>query len=219
MNELRAVLWDMDGTLVDTEPSWIAAEYALAERHGATWSRDLALELVGNNLIDSGRFIREHMRIDLSAEEIVEDLLDAVIADLERDIPWRPGARELLADLSDAGIPCGLVTMSYQRFAGPIVAHLPVGSFDVLVTGDVVDNGKPHPEPYLRAAELLGVRPEECLAIEDSNTGVASAEAAGCAVLCVPHHVAVPSAPTRTLAVTLDGLSVGDLRSFLRRDG
>lgn len=206
-----AVLWDMDGTLVDTEPYWIDTEFALAAEHGATWSTDLALQLVGNDLLSSGRFIREHMGLDLSPEEIVDRLLDGVVARVSAEVPWRPGARELLAELGERGVPCALVTMSYERFAAPIVAALPPGSFQVVVTGDRVTHGKPHPEPYLTAAGLLGVDAADCLAIEDSDTGCRSAEAAGCTVLAVPHHVAVPPGVRRVFRDTLDGLTVSAL--------
>ena len=190
-----AVLWDMDGTLVDTEPYWIEAEFELAEKYGGSWSTEHALELVGNDLVDSGRYIREHMfagvEVDLEPSDIVEHLLDGAVARLERQVPWRPGAVELLASLREAGVPCALVTMSYRRFVAPILAHLPADTFDAVITGDAVSNGKPHPEPYLKAAAELEVHPADCLAIEDSNTGARSAEAAGCTVLVVPHHVPV----------------------------
>ena len=201
----------MDGTLVDTEPYWIDTEFALAEAYGGTWSRELALELVGNDLITSGRFIRKHMGIDLTPEEIVERLLDGVIARVRVEVPWRPGARELLERLREDGVPCALVTMSYERFVAPILAHLPAGSFRAVVTGDAVTRGKPDPEPYLTAARLLAVDPTECVAIEDSDTGTRSAEAAGCRVFVVPHHVDVPPGEGRTFRDSLVGLTPGDL--------
>lgn len=206
-----AVLWDMDGTLVDTEPYWIAVEFELAERHGGTWSTEHALTLVGNDLLVSGRYIREHMGIELTAEEIVEELLDGVVAKVREEVPWRPGARELLADLGAAGVPSALVTMSYRRFVEPVLEALPVGSFAAVVTGDEVSHGKPHPAPYLLGAELLGVDPGDCVAIEDSSTGVASATAAGCRVVAVPHHVEVPKAPGHTQHDTLAGLDPAGL--------
>ena len=206
-----AVLWDMDGTLVDTEPYWIEAEFALAERYGGAWSREHALALVGNDLIESGRYIRTHMGIDLAPEEIVEELLDGVIAGVEREVPWRPGALELLAALRADDVPCALVTMSYQRFVTPVLGGLPEHSFPVVVTGDNVSRGKPHPEPYLEAARLLGVDPRDCVAIEDSETGTRSAEAAGCAVLVVPHHVPVEPGERRFFRDSLAGLGSADL--------
>jgi HAD superfamily hydrolase (TIGR01509 family) len=196
----------MDGTIVDTEPSWVAAEYALATRYGGVWSDEDGLALVGSDLLASGRYIRERMGIDLAPEQIVEELLDAVIEQVEEVVPWRPGARELLASLRAAGVPCALVTMSYARFAAPIVAALPPGTFDAVITGDAVDRGKPHPEPYLAAARALDVLAGECLAIEDSDTGATSAAAAGCTVLVSPLHVDVPPGPGRIFVEDLAGL-------------
>ncbi|WP_308043193.1 HAD family hydrolase [Nocardioides mangrovi] len=203
-----AVLWDMDGTLVDTEPYWIETEYALAERYGGTWSEAHALNLVGNDLLDSGRYIREHMGIDLEPEQIVQELLDGVVGRVEQEVPWRPGAVELLTGLVASGTPCALVTMSYERFVAPILARLPAETFRVIVTGDKVEFGKPHPEPYLTAAAALGVRPEDCLAVEDSNTGAKSAEAAGCLVLVVENHVPVLVGERRVFADTLEGIDL-----------
>jgi HAD superfamily hydrolase (TIGR01509 family) len=209
MTELpAAVLWDMDGTLVDTEPYWIQTEFDLAEKYGGTWSEAHALNLVGNDLLDSGRYISEHMGIDLSPEEIVEALLDGVVHRVEDDVPWRPGAVDLIATVREAGIPSALVTMSYERFVAPILAQLPPETFRVVVTGDRVTQGKPHPEPYLTAAAALGLRPEDCLAIEDSNTGARSAEAAGCLVLVVENHVPVLQTDRRVFADSLAGLDL-----------
>lgn len=206
-----AVLWDMDGTLVDTEPYWIDTEHELAAAHGATWSQEHALNLVGQDLLTSGAYIREHMSLDLTPAEIVDVLLDGVVARVREAVPWRPGARELLSDLTEAGVPCALVTMSYQRFVDPILAALDGDPFAVVVTGDQVARGKPHPEPYLTAVERLGLTPEDCLAIEDSGTGAASAIAAGCPTLCVPNHVEIPAGPGRIFRDTLVGLSARDL--------
>ena len=137
-------------------------------------------------------YMREHGGVDREPAEIVEMLLDRVVAQLRAEIPWRPGARELLAAVNGADIPTALVTMSWKRFADQVVECLPSGSFRVSVTGDEVTRGKPHPEPYLLAAERLGVDPRHCVAIEDSPTGVRSALAAGCRVLGVPHVVGIP---------------------------
>jgi len=205
----------MDGTLVDTEPYWIEVEFALVAEHDGTWSMEHALNLVGNDLLVSGEYIREHGGVDLPAEEIVELLLDGVVARVQEDVPWRPGAVELLARLRAAGTPCGLVTMSYERFVAPVLAALPADTFATVVTGDKVAVGKPHPEPYLRAAAELGVRPEDCLAIEDSNTGAKSAEAAGCTVLVVPNHVPVLEGERRVFVDTLAGLNAAELHALI----
>jgi HAD superfamily hydrolase (TIGR01509 family) len=145
-----------------------------------------------------------------------------VMAKVSATVPWRPGARELLKDLRSHGVPCALVTMSYQRFVTPILGELPEDSFEVVVTGDSVSQGKPHPEPYLTAARLLGVDPAHTLAIEDSNTCASSAEAAGCAVLVVQHHVEVPSGERRVFVDSLtelgaDGSSLDRLSEIVAR--
>lgn len=208
-----AVLWDMDGTLVDTEPYWIETEFALAEKYGGTWSEAHAINLVGNDLLDSALYIREHMGIALQPSEIVEHLLDGVVARVEDTVPWRPGALQVLADLREEGVPCALVTMSWRRFVAPILASLPEGTFTTIVTGDSVAHGKPHPAPYLKAASELGLDPADCLAVEDSNTGARSAESAGCVVLCVPNHVPLLEGKRRVFADTLDGIGVAGLRA------
>ena len=211
----KAVLWDMDGTLVDTEPYWIATEYAMAEKYGGTWSEEHAMNLVGNALLESGDYIRVHMGIDRTPQQIVDELLDGVVARVEVEVPWRPGARELLTDLHRNGVPCGLVTMSWQRFVDPILARLPDHTFETVVTGDRVELGKPHPEPYLTAAAELGQDPAACVAIEDSNTGAKSAVAAGCTVLCVPHHVPILEGAGRVFVDTLDGLDTAGLAELV----
>ena len=162
-----AVLWDMDGTLVDTEPYWIEAEFQIVESFGGQWSDEHAHHLVGSDLIDAAEYIIANSPVTLTPVELVERLLDHVVASIRREIPWRPGARELLSALNSAGIPCALVTMSWRRFADAVIEALPPGSFVEVVCGDDVTHGKPHPEPYLTAAQRLGVRPEDCVAIED----------------------------------------------------
>lgn len=208
VTDFAAVLWDLDGTIVDTEPVWIAAEHELAAEHGATWTDEDALALVGNALIDSGEYIRTRLDLQLTAAEVVDYLVTRVVASLEQHIPWRPGALELIGELADRGVPQALVTMSYRSIATPVLAHLP---FQAVVTGDEVPRGKPHPEPYLRAAELLGVDARDCLAVEDSATGATSAHAAGCQVVAVPHMVDVPARERVTLVDTLAGLDASAL--------
>ena len=198
-----AVLWDMDGTLVDTEPYWLQAEHALVDEHGGSWTEEHALALVGHDLMDSARYIREHGPVPLEPEAIVEELLRYVVAHVSRHVPWRPGARELLAAAREAGIPCALVTMSWTSLADAFLASVPPGTFDVVVTGDRVSRGKPHADPYLQAAQLLEVDVDRCVAVEDSPTGVASATSAGVPTLVVPHIVPVPEGPGRSFADSL----------------
>ena len=161
----------MDGTLVDTEPYWMAAEHALVAEFGGTWTDADGASLVGNPLLTSARIIRERGSVDLPDEVIVDRLVEHVRRAVVLGVPWQPGARELLAEIVAKGLPCALVTMSYVDLAEAVVSALPPGSFATLVTGDVVTHGKPHPEPYLTAAERLGVRPQDCIALEDSPPG------------------------------------------------
>ena len=216
VSEIAAVLWDMDGTLVDTEPYWIEREHEIVREHGnGQWTDDHAHALVGFDLRDSARYISEHGEIDLPVDDIVNLLLDGVIERVHRQMPWRPGARELLAEINAAGIPCALVTMSWKRFADAVIPALPVGSFTTVVAGDDVRNGKPHPEPYLAAAAMLGALPQHCIAIEDSPTGVRSAVAAGCVTVTVPHVVEVPDSLGAHRLPTLAGVRLADLAALM----
>jgi HAD superfamily hydrolase (TIGR01509 family) len=200
----HAVLWDLDGTLVDTEPVWMAAERELAAEHGIDWTHEDGLALVGLALPDSGDYVKARLRSERSSAEIVDYLVERVAANVAREVPWRPGALDLVAAFAKAGVPQALVTMSYAPIAAAVAQHLPLAA---VVTGDAVVMGKPHPEAYLTAAKLLGCAPEECLAIEDSATGAASANAAGCEVLVIPHLVEVPAASRRFVHATLEGAS------------
>jgi HAD superfamily hydrolase (TIGR01509 family) len=205
------VLWDLDGTLVDTEPVWMAGERAIAAAHDAEWTEDDGLAQVGNALLVTGEYMKARIGSALSAAEIVDQLVSHVAASLNGGVPWRPGAVELIKCFEAIDMPQALVTMSYEPIAAAVARHLP---FDVVVTGDIVTHGKPHPEAYLTAAAQLGVDPSGCLAIEDSPKGAAAANAAGCEVLVVPHFVDVPGAARRKFSPTLDGLTPADIAAM-----
>ncbi len=213
--DLQAVLFDMDGTIVDTEPYWIDAEHRLVEEYGGTWTDEHAHNLVGNALMASGEYIRDHGPVPLSAEEIVDRLVAEVTVATAREIPWRPGARELIAALCADRVPCALVTMSYERLAMEVVEQLPAGSFAAVVTGDQVTDGKPHPEAYLTACARLGVEPAASVAIEDSQTGLASAHAAGCVTVVVPHHVPVTAPEGVVVVPSLTDLTPASLGALV----
>jgi len=206
----------MDGTLVDTEPYWMAEERALVDRHGGVWTDEHARQLVGNDLLVSAEYILAHSPIMLTPLEVVNELLAGVVARVAEHVPWRPGARELLAGCVAEGVPCALVTMSWESLASAVVMNLPLGSFTAVITGDVVSHGKPHPEPYLAAARLLGVELGDCIAIEDSPPGVASAVAAGIPTIAVPHQVPVPEMVGAVQLSTLVGLEPQDLLTIFR---
>ena len=200
-----AVLGDLDGPLVDTQPRWIAAEHELAAEVGGTWTAEDALQLVGSHLLVAGEILQRHFATSMTPAEIVDFLLTRVERGLTgSDVPWRPGARELVLAYAELGVPQALVTMSYAVLAEPIAASLPLAA---VVTGDRVTHGKPHPEPYLTAARALGVDPSSCVAVEDSETGAVSATEAGCQVLAVPHMVPVSPHPRRRSVTSLEGLT------------
>lgn len=206
-----AVLWDMDGTLIDTEPYWMAEEGELIARAGGTWTHEDAVELVGNSLLASAEIILARTPVTGTPEDVVDTLLNGVVARTRENLPWRPGARELLAECVAAGIPCALVTMSYGPLADVMIEGLPEGTFSCVVTGDQVARGKPAPDPYLLAAQRLGVAPGDCIALEDSPTGVRSATAAGVPTIGVPHVVPMPDLPGMVKLAGLEGVSLADL--------
>ena len=209
----------MDGTLVNTEPYWIAAETELIEAFGGSWSHEEALQLIGSGLWRSAQ-IMQTKGVALTEVEIIDNLTDKVIEQLvEFGIPWRPGARELLMELREARIPTALVTMSVGWMAHHVADRLGFVGFDAVVSGDDVTNSKPHPEAYHRGAELLGVDITQCLAIEDSPPGIASASAAGAVVIGVPFMVELIDSPADVLWPTLDGRTVSDLSAAFLIEG
>ncbi|WP_343317315.1 HAD family phosphatase [Arthrobacter sp. TMP15] len=216
---LKAVLWDMDGTLVDTEPYWIAAEIELVRAHGGHWDEEKAMALVGNALATSAKILQE-AGVQLSVREIIDHLSHRVIAGIRRQVPWRPGARELLAELASRGVRCALVTMSERNLASEVVSALDSEYFEFLITGDEVSNGKPHPEPYLMAVERLRQRDplltaRHCVALEDSIPGVASAVASGVATIAIPHAVPLPEDSRHTTWPTLAHRTYDDVTAVL----
>lgn len=208
-----AVLWDMDGTLVDTEPYWFTSQVELVEAHGGTWTRADGDALVGTSLWHSGEVVRQH-GVDLPVEAVIDHLTSDVLRRVADDVPWRPGARELLAELREAGVPTALVTMSVRRMADFVVDALGFDAFDAVVAGDEVEHAKPHPEPYLRGAALLGVDAADCVAVEDSPPGLASAVAAGTVALGVEHHAPLLDGAGYVRLDTLVGVGLADLRAI-----
>ncbi len=206
----------MDGTIVDTEPYWMRAETDLVAEHGGVWTEADGMQLVGSGLVQSARILQQ-AGVALEVDEIIGALTDRVMVQIERGVPWRPGARELIAELRATGVPIALVTMSIRRMALQVAAAIGEGVFDVVIAGDDVEHPKPHPQPYLLAAERLGVDIGDCVAIEDSEFGLASAVASGAATIGVPLHLTLHEGPTHELWPTLDGRTVADLAAALER--
>ncbi|MFC3502407.1 HAD family hydrolase [Micromonospora krabiensis] len=187
------MLFDMDGTLVDSEKLWAVALRELAARYGGALSEETRKAIIGTSMADSMRMLHDALGQPERDPAVSAAWINARILELFRTgLSWRPGALALLQAVRDAAIPTALVTSSGRPLVEVALDTLGRDSFDVVVCGDEVEAGKPHPEPYLTAARLLGVPIERCVAIEDSATGVASAVAAGAAVLAVPAEVPLP---------------------------
>jgi HAD superfamily hydrolase (TIGR01509 family) len=206
----------MDGTLIDSEPYWMKSEGSFAKANNSNWTEQDGLSLVGMSLYDSSKIIKERVGSNLEPEQIIQKLTDDVSAQLKQEIFWRPGARDLLLLLRKKKVKTALVTMSMHRMAKQVADSIGFDAFDVIVAGDDVRHGKPHPEPYLKAAELLGVKPEDCVAFEDSLTGLRSAEAANTKAVGVKNIVEIPIEPGRVIWPTLEGVSMADLRRLFK---
>jgi len=213
-----AVLFDMDGLLIDSEPLWLAAERSVMARLGSGWTEADQAALLGGSLERTVRYLLAKAARPAPAEAIGEWLMADIAERVRRDgVPLRPGARELLTAVAAAGLPRALVTSSERSFMDAVLASTGL-RFDVLVCAEDVTATKPDPEPYLLAAKLVGVPPGDCFALEDSPNGVASAEAAGCRVFAVPSLLPIPPAPGRTVVRSLLDLTADATGIVLRKD-
>ncbi|NIL57449.1 HAD family phosphatase [Salinispora arenicola] len=196
------MLFDMDGTLVDSEKLWEVALHELAVAYGGALSEPARRAIVGTSMAVSMRILHDDLGQPERDPHASAAWINTRILELFRSgLRWRPGALALLQAVRAAGIPTALVTSSGRALVEVALDTLGRDSFDAVVCGDEVEAAKPHPTPYLTAARLLGVPIGRCVAIEDSPTGVASALAAGAAVLAVPTEVPVePSASVHQLA-------------------
>jgi HAD superfamily hydrolase (TIGR01509 family) len=218
MNSQRpaAVLFDMDGTLVDSEKVWEIALFELAERAGGKLSRSARHAMVGNSMASSMRILREDLgQPDRPEEPDVKWLTSRVFGLFREGLVWRPGAAELVRAVKLAGLPTALVTSTGRLLVEAALDTLGRENFDVVVCGDEVNMPKPDPEPYRTAAALLRVPIEECVAIEDSPTGVASALASGAVVLAVPAELELPPTDRVHLRRSLVGVDPAYLASLL----
>jgi HAD superfamily hydrolase (TIGR01509 family) len=212
---MRAVLWDMDGTLVDSEKLWDVSLHALYARLGGVLTPVVRESTVGGSAESVMRIVYSDLGLDpdpVAMEEAAVWLHDYTGELFERGLPWLPGSCELLDGLTAAGIPLALVTNTRRELTERALKSIGHHYFSASVCGDEVEHAKPAPDPYLRAARLLGVEPAQCLAIEDSVTGSQAAEAAGCPVLVVPNEIEVPGTPRRRNVASLSRLNVSDLQ-------
>jgi beta-phosphoglucomutase-like phosphatase (HAD superfamily) len=188
-NTVEAVLWDFDGTLVDSEPFWIEAEFALVAEHGGTWTMEQALSCVGESLPSSADKMLAviepgHGYTTWDWVGLLVERAGGVMA--QHEINWRPGAERLLRELSATGVRQALVTSSPNDFIRGVIERLDPMPFETIVTAETVSRHKPDPEPYLHAASALGVDVTRCVVLEDSRAGTAAALAAGARVVTAP---------------------------------
>jgi HAD superfamily hydrolase (TIGR01509 family) len=211
-----AVLWDLDGTLLDSEKLWDIPLYELTEKLGGELSLSTRQAMVGTNVKKTLDLLYTEVGIEAPSPEQLADgaaWIDRRMAEVFRgSLPWRPGARAALATVRAAGFPMALVTSTERGLTEIALDTIGRALFDVTVCGDEVDGlNKPLPEPYVRAARLLAVNPRSCVAIEDSPTGTESAVAAGCTVLVIPCDVPVEPGERRVFRDSLEGLTVANL--------
>ena len=190
-----ALLFDMDGLLVDTERTWFAVESEVMAELGAPWGEEHKVALVGGPLEQSVAYMLAHAdRPDVAPEQLSQRLLEGMVRRLRAEpVSWRPGAEDLLSAAADAGVPCTLVSSSLRSVVDAVLDAVGRDRFAATVAGDEVPSTKPSPDPYLRAAELLGLAAYDCVALEDSETGATSAVAAGCVTVTVPSVAPVPA--------------------------
>jgi HAD superfamily hydrolase (TIGR01509 family) len=216
MIPLAAVLFDMDGTLVDSEKVWAVGLAELAAHYGGALSEAARVSMVGTSMAESMKILHEDLAQPWRDAAASAKWLEARVAELFADgLVWRPGARKLLDEVRAAGVSTALVTSTRRGLVEVALETIGAHNFDTIVCGDDVIRSKPHPEPYLAAAASLGALIERCVAIEDSPTGVASARAAGARVLAVPCEVDLSHLEDVTCAPSLVGVDVAFLASLV----
>lgn len=221
LDGLPAVLWDMDGTLIDSESVWIDCQVHLARGYGGDWSTADGLELVGADMATTAAALQRR-GVRLSAEDIIAMLDAAVLASLRTSILWRPGVPNLLESIAAAGWRSAIVTTSAMVLAEVVRQAAPAGSFGAVVAAGSTARPKPAPDPYWKAAELLETPISRCVAIEDSTTGLRSAIASGAVCIAVPNLTPLPVPPRGARWATLAGRTPEDLAALLAtesRDG
>ncbi|MFJ1734220.1 HAD family hydrolase [Streptomyces sp. NPDC088254] len=212
---LQAVLLDMDGTLVDTEGFWWDVEVEVFAGLGRTLDDSWRHVVVGGPMSRSAGFLIEATGADITLPELTVLLNESFENRITRTLPLMPGATRLLAELAEHEVPTALVSASHRRIIDRVLTFLGPQHFALTVAGDEVARTKPHPDPYLFAAAGLGADPARCAVVEDTATGVAAAEAAGCHVVAVPSVAPIPPAARRTVVPSLEHVDLTFLRGLI----
>ena len=212
VEELGGVLFDMDGTLVDSERLWTVAMDRVAVQLGGDMSPAVRASMVGQPVPAAVELLLADLGSSADAASTTALLLAITAEVFAEDLLWQPGAQELIDAIRDAGLRTALVTNSPRSLVDVALDLLGDHRFDATICGDEVTRGKPDPDPYLQAMDLLGLTAAQCLAVEDSPSGTAAAVAAGIPVLVVPSEVEVPEGPGRIFATSLLGATVEELQ-------
>ncbi|CAM5318121.1 MULTISPECIES: HAD family phosphatase [Streptomyces] len=212
---LQAVLLDMDGTLVDSEGFWWDVEVEVFGSLGHTLDDTWRHVVVGGPMTRSAGFLIEATGADIGLDELTVLLNQGFEDRIDHSLPLMPGAARLLAELAEHRIPTALVSASHRRIIDRVLTTLGPQHFALTVAGDEVARTKPHPDPYLLAAAGLGADPARCAVVEDTATGVAAAEAAGCQVVAVPSIAPIAPAARRTVVPSLEHVDLAFLRGLM----
>jgi HAD superfamily hydrolase (TIGR01509 family) len=192
----KAVLWDMDGTLIDSEPIWIGEERRIMESLGATWSDEDALYCIGGPMARVDAYMRsklpENRREEFGEYALTKILLESMVERLKQKVPFAPGARALIEQMNEAKIPMALVTASNRAIMEGALASIGKHYFKATISDNDVERSKPDPQGYQLAAARISVPIEDCLIIEDSITGATAAIASGAYLLGVTHSGPLP---------------------------
>lgn len=212
---LQAVLLDLDGTLVDTEGFWWDVEREVFAELGHVLLEEHRQVVVGGPMSRSASYLIEVTGADITVPELSEELKTRFTARVEGGVPLMPGVRRLLTELAAHQVPMAVVSASHRVNIEHMLRSLGPEHFALSVAGDEVAHTKPHPEPYLAAARRLGVDPTRCAVIEDTATGVTSAEAAGCKVVAVPSVTPIEPAAGRLVVDSVEKIDLSFLRSMV----
>ncbi|MGA4668454.1 HAD-IA family hydrolase [Propionibacteriaceae bacterium Y1923] len=207
---LAALLFDFDGTLVDTEPLWIEVELEMMAERGGHWEWADAEARNGHSVPSTVKLMLSELGDEeTSVEDMMAELIDRVVEKVRQAEPeFRPGIESLLAEARAAGVPCAVVTSSPKSMTDVVLPRLPADQFATVITQEIPRNLKPHPEPYLLAAERLGVDIHRCVVVEDSDPGAIAGEAAGATVIGVPTDGELHDTAGRVVLPTLAGVSL-----------
>jgi HAD superfamily hydrolase (TIGR01509 family) len=207
---IEAVVFDLDGILVDSEQVWDAARRDVVAEHGGTWREEATRDMLGMSAPEWSRYVVERLGVDLTPEQVNDAVVEALLREYDERLPLLPGAREAVERMAERW-PLGLASSSNRPVIDLVLDRMGVTDcFKATVSSEEVGRGKPAPDVYLEAARRLGVDPAACAAIEDSENGIKSAHAAGMRVVAIPN----PHFPPADDALALAAVELPDLNAL-----